>query len=253
MARHKASVRKKSPQQQTQMLKSRIEASETRALSETARVYCAGHRSESNKAAKQHQRDIKAFVSAYIESDTTQRAKEARRTERSLIQAKKDRRDFRTVGLPPHKMSYRIFKLRFPASSYQRACDPHHIDNLNFGRSVKANDSGWATILLSFFCSALNAILPLYTFICCLHEASCPPQLPFFVPTLLWMTTALSLAVNALAQQASDSQVEEAAEEDVAQQKRRETQRYDRDPWLFTHRPHCKLWRSVRGSSLDIL
>ena len=129
MARHKASVRKKSPQQQTQMLKSRIEASETRALSETARVYCAGHRSESNKAAKQHQRDIKAFVSAHIESDTTQRAKEARRTERSLIQAKKDRRDFRTVGLPPHKMSYRIFKLRFPASSYQRACDPHHVDN----------------------------------------------------------------------------------------------------------------------------
>ena len=52
MARRKGSVRKKSRQQQSQLLKSRIEASETRALSESARVYCAGYRSESNKAAK---------------------------------------------------------------------------------------------------------------------------------------------------------------------------------------------------------
>jgi hypothetical protein len=96
-----------------------------------------------------------------------------------------------TVGLTPHKTSCRLFKLRFPGSTYQRACDPHHIDNLDFGRWVKENDSGWATFLLSIFCSALNAILPLYTFICGLHEASCPPQLPFFVPTSLYLESAV--------------------------------------------------------------
>jgi hypothetical protein len=115
-------------------------------------VYCAGYHHESNKATKEYQRDKKAFMSAYTESDKAQLAKEARRTERSLLQARKDRRDSRIVGLPPHKMSYRIFKLRLPGSSYQRACDPHHIDNLNLVRSVKENDSGWATFLLSFLC-----------------------------------------------------------------------------------------------------
>jgi hypothetical protein len=97
----------------------------------------------------------------------------------------------RTVGLAPHKTSCRLFKLRFPGSSYQRACDPHHIENLDFGRWVKENDSGWATFLLTFFCSAFNAILPRYTLICCLHEASCPPQLPFFVPTSLYLESAV--------------------------------------------------------------
>ena len=45
----------------------------------------------------------------------------------------------------------------------------------------------------------------------------------------------------------------EAAEEEAAQQKHRETQRYDRDSWLFTHCHHRKLWRSVRDASFDIL
>jgi hypothetical protein len=137
MARLKGSVRKKARQPQSQLLKSRFEASETRALSKSARVYCAGYHYVSNRATKEYQRDKKAFMSAYTESDTAQRAQEARRAEHSRRQAKTDRRDSRTVGLPPHMIPYRIFKLRFPGSSYQRACDPHHIDNLDFGRSVK--------------------------------------------------------------------------------------------------------------------
>jgi hypothetical protein len=43
MARLKGSVRNKARQQQDQLLKSRFEASETRALSQSARVYCAGY------------------------------------------------------------------------------------------------------------------------------------------------------------------------------------------------------------------
>jgi hypothetical protein len=139
MARLKGSVHKKAQKQQ--QLKSRFEADETRALSESARVYCAGYHYESNKATKEYQRDKKAFMPSYTESDTSQRAQEARRAEHSRRQAKTDRRNSRTVGLPPHKIPYRIFKLRFHGSSYQRACDPHHIDNLDFGLSVKENDS----------------------------------------------------------------------------------------------------------------
>ena len=183
MARLKGSVRKKAQQQQNELLGSRFEANETCALSESARVYCAGYHHESNKAKKEYQRNKKASVSADTASD--------RRTERSLVQAKQHRRDSCTVGLTPHKTSCRLFKLRFPGSSYQRACDPHHIDNLDFGRWVKENDSGWATFLLSIFCSAFNAILPLYTFICCLHEVSCPSQLSFFVPTSLYLESAV--------------------------------------------------------------
>lgn len=145
MAHLKGSVRKKARQQQNQLLKSSFEASKTRALSQSARVYCADYHYESNKATKEYQRDQKAFMSAYTGSDTAQRAKEARCTERSRLQAETDRRAERTVGLPPHKIPYRIFKLRFPGSSYQRAYDPHHIDNPDFDRSVKENDSGWAT------------------------------------------------------------------------------------------------------------
>ena len=137
MARLKGSVRKKAQQQQNQLLKSRFKANETRALSEPARVYCAGYHHESNNATKEYQRDKRAFMSAYIESDKVLRAKEARRTERNRRRANADRQDSRTMP----KMSYCLFKLRFPGSSYQRACDPHHIDNLDFGLSVKENDS----------------------------------------------------------------------------------------------------------------
>jgi hypothetical protein len=67
------------------------------------------------------------------------------------------------------------------------------------------------------------------------------------------MTTALSLAFDALAQQTSDSQVEKRQKK---KQLNKSTVRL-RDttgiPWLFAHRHHRKLWRSVRDASFDIL
>jgi hypothetical protein len=93
MARLKGSVRKKAQQQQNELLKSRFEANETCALSESARVYCAGYHHESNKAKKEYQRNKKASVSADTASD--------RRTERSLVQGKQHRRPHTAQDVVP--------------------------------------------------------------------------------------------------------------------------------------------------------